>query len=853
MKPVYQFTVLPSLPPKLQRLQELAYNIWWCWNLDCIELFRRLDRDLWESSGHNPVLMIGTLPQPRLDELAEDDGFLAHLERVGRSFDRYLSQASWFQRNHPAEKDHLLIAYFSAEFGLTECLPIYAGGLGILAGDHLKSASDLGLPLTGVGLLYQVGYAVQTLNADGWQQESYPHNDFYNMPIWLVRGDDNQPVTIEVAFPERPVKAQVWRVQVGRVPLYLLDTNLDANHPDDRWITGQLYGGDSEMRIRQEMVLGIGGMRALRQLGIHPTVCHMNEGHSAFMALELIRKIMEEQGLPFAVAREAATAGNIFTTHTPVPAGIDLFQPYLMDRYFGGYWPQLGLSRDEFLALGRESSDNPNEPFSMAILALRLAAHANGVSKLHGEVSRRMWRNLWPGLPVEEIPITHVTNAVHFKSFISSDMAGLYDRYLGPRWSENPMERNVWQRINQVPDEELWRTHERRRERLVAFARRRLQEQLEHRGAPPAEIESANEVLDPDSLTIGFGRRFSTYKRATLILRDPDRLARILNDKDRPVQIIFAGKAHPADNTGKELIRQIIHLARDERFRRRIVFLENYDLNLARYMVQGVDVWMNTPRRPWEASGTSGMKATANGAINMSTLDGWWAEAYDTTTGWAIGRGEDYQDHNYQDEVESHALYDLLEKEVAPLFYQRGADHLPRGWIHLMKSAMGAICAFFNGHRMLLDYSEAHYIPASRRHEAFVQDDLAKAKQAARWKAQLAKHWSKIRFVKVESDEVKEHRVGRDLEVRAQVYLGSLDARDVTVQLYYGPLDSQGEILAADTVEMSAKQALGDGSYQFVGTVPTRASGRYGFTVRVLPCSAELETPYLPGYILWAA
>ncbi|NLS78392.1 MAG: glycosyltransferase family 1 protein [Chloroflexi bacterium] len=852
VKPVHQFHVLPSLPPKLQRLQELAYNIWWSWNLDAVELFRRLDRELWETSGHNPVLMLGAVSQDKLQEAAQDEGYIAHLERVGRSFDGYLSQSFWFQRNHP-DSGVGRIAYFSSEYGLTECLPIYSGGLGVLSGDHLKTSSDLGLPLAAVGLLYQVGYAVQYLNADGWQQESYPRNDFYNMPIWLQRREDNTPLMVEVAYPGRVVRAQIWRVQVGRVPLYLLDTNVPQNSADDRWITGQLYGGDTEMRIRQEIMLGIGGMRALHALKIEPTVCHMNEGHSAFLGLERIRDVMAATSVPFAVAREVTAAGNVFTTHTPVPAGIDLFPPYLMDRYFGEYWPSLGLSRDDFLALGRENRNNPNEPFSMAILALRLSGHANGVSKLHGEVARRMWQSIWPGLPVNEVPITHVTNAVHFKSFISSDMSGLYDRYLGPRWGDSPMDARIWEHAAAIPDEELWRTHERRRERLVAFARRRLGEQLAHRGGPPTEIRQAGEVLDPEALTIGFARRFATYKRANLILRDPDRLARILNNKDRPVQIIFAGKSHPADNTGKEFIRQIVHLARREEFRRRIVFVENYDTNTARYLVQGVDIWLNTPRRPNEASGTSGMKAAANGALNLSVLDGWWAEAYDITAGWAIGRGEDYQDQNYQDEVESNALYDILEKEVVPLFYQRGDDGLPRGWIQRMKSSLATLCPVFNGQRMLIDYLEQEYLPAAARYQTLQADDLRQARESARWKAQLAQSWPAIRVSEVQSTETAEYRVGRELEVRARVNLGGLTPPEVAVQLYYGKLSNDGDIVEGQVAPMQSAGTSGDGSYEFTGVVPCHASGRYGYTLRILPQDASGQVSYLPGYIIWAS
>jgi len=837
----------------LERLRELAYNLWWSWHMEVIDLFRRLDRDLWEETGHNPVLMLGTIEQERLEKASQDEAFLAYMGRVLEEFDRYMrNRPTWYQKKHGSSQG-LVIAYFSAEFGLTDCIPNYSGGLGILAGDHLKSASDLGLPLVGVGLLYQQGYFRQYLSADGWQQERYPENDFYTMPIQLERRQDGDPVVIEVNYPGRKVKAQVWRAQVGRVPLFLLDTNLEANSPQDRDITDQLYGGDMEMRIQQEIMLGIGGIRALKALGIHPAVCHMNEGHSAFLALERIRLLMEEHNLSFAEAREAATAGNVFTTHTPVPAGIDLFPPPLMDKYFADYYPSLGLSREEFLALGRINPMDPNEPFSMAVLALRLSANANGVSKLHGTVSRRMWQGIWPGVPQDEVPITSVTNGIHPLSWISHDMADLFDRYLGPAWREDPANPEVWERVDDIPDEELWRTHERRRERLIAFARRRLRAQLEEHGAPPSEIEKAKGVLDPEALTIGFGRRFATYKRATLILRHPERLARILNNEDRPVQIIYAGKAHPRDQPAKELIRQIIHLARREEFRRRIVFIEDHDMCVARYMVQGVDLWLNNPRRFREASGTSGMKATANGAINMSILDGWWDEAYQPEIGWAIGRGEVYEDHDYQDEVESNAIYDLLEKEVIPLFYDRGPDGLPRGWISKMKAAMKAICPYFNTDRMVREYAERCYLPAAQRFLHLAEDGMMRAKALAGWKMNLSRHWPEIRVISIETATQAEIKVGSELEVRALIHLGPLEPKDVTVELYHGPLDTRGEITPGEATMMSCVEAKGDGNYTFMGVIPCRFSGRYGYTLRLLPHHEDLSSPYELGLILWAA
>jgi len=853
MYPIRIFTITPALPTRLERLRELAHNLWWSWHMEAIDLFRRLDRDLWERTGHNPVLMLGTIEQEKLERAAQDEAFLAHMERVLEQFDSYMqSQTGWYQKQHGSSQG-LVIAYFSPEFGLTDCISSYSGGLGILAGDHLKSASDLGLPLVGIGLLYQQGYFRQYLSTDGWQLEQYPRNDFYTMPIQLERGQDGTPVTIEVSYPGHRVKAQVWRVQVGRVPLFLLDTNLEANSPEDRDITSQLYGGDVEMRIRQEILLGIGGIRALRALGIHPTICHMNEGHSAFLALERIRLLREEHGLSFSQAKEAAAAGNIFTTHTPVPAGIDVFPPHLMDKYFADYYPALGLSRDEFLAVGRVNPADSGAPFNMAVLSLRLSANSNGVSKSHGLVSRRMWREAWPGVPEEEIPISSVTNGIHPLSWISHDMSDLFDRYLGPAWREDPTDPEAWKRVDDIPDEELWRTHERRRERLIAFARRRLGPQLEELGAPPAEIERAKEVLNAEALTIGFGRRFATYKRPDLILRNPERLARLLNDKERPVQIIYAGKAHPMDQPGKDLIKQLVQLARREEFWRRIVFIEDYEMCVARYMVQGVDLWLNTPRRPMEASGTSGMKAASNGAINISTLDGWWNEAYRPEVGWAIGRGEVYEDQSYQDEVEGNAIYDLLEKEIVPLFYNRGPDGLPRGWIARMRAAMKAICPYFNTDRMVREYTEHFYLPAAQRSMRLAEEGLARAKALAEWKANLRRHWPGVRVVQVDAEGPTEIRVGSQLRVQALVHLGPLPPRDVTVELYHGPLDTKGEIVPGEATAMSYGEAKEDGNHTFVGLILCRSSGRYGYTLRLLPHHEDLSNSYEPGLILWAS
>ncbi len=854
-KPMRTFSIIPALPEPLKPLWDLAYNLRWAWKHDIIELFMRLDSDLWEKTNHNPLLMLGTIEQSRLEAAAEDVGFMAHLERVTRYLEDHLAEkaTAWFARTYGKTKDPL-IAYFSLEFGITECLTIFAGGLGILAGDHIKSASDLGLPLVGVGLLYQQGYFRQYLNQAGWQQEAYENNHFDNLPLRTVPDEKGKPLMVGVEYPGRTVFARIWRADVGRAVLYLLDTNVPENtRPEDRDITDQLYGGDQDLRIRQEILLGIGGYRALKQLGLDPTVYHMNEGHSAFLALERTRCMMNTYNLTFEEGREAASAGLVFTTHTPVPAGHDRFPVPLMEYYFRNYvTQQLKLSWNDFLALGRQNPSDYGEPFCMTILALRMSAYSNGVSRLHGEVTRQMWEGLWPGVPHNEIPVSHVTNGVHILSWISRDMKVLYDRYLGPRWREEPADQSVWERATRIAAEELWRTHERRRERLVAFARQRLQQQLEQRGASQSEIKAADEALDPEALTIGFARRFATYKRAALILRDPERLARLLNNPERPVQIIFAGKAHPNDTPGKELIQKIIGAARQNEFRSRIVFLEDYDMTSARYIVQGVDVWLNTPRRPREASGTSGMKAAANGVLNLSILDGWWDEAYTPEVGWAIGRRESYDNPDYQDQVEAETLYDLLEHDVVPMFYERGRDGLPRKWIARMKDSIGALSHFFNTNRMVAEYTDRFYIPAAKRFEALLNDDLTRAKALAAWKGRIAHNWSNIHIASVNGSLPSEIKVGDTFVAQAEVQLGALTPEDVTVELYLGLVNPSAEITRGRATPMHVVKQVRDGAYLFEADAQCAMSGLHGYTVRVLPSHPDLVTPFLPGFIKWA-
>ena len=854
MRPLRTFTIEPSLPQELAPLLELAHNLWWCWNGDALDLFRRLDPAGWEECYHNPVAMLGRMDQQRLLDIAADEGFLAHMQRVYKDLQDYLNKSGWYRKTYGGDRT-TAVAYFCAEYGLSECLPIYSGGLGVLAGDHLKSASDLDVPLTAVGLLYQQGYFRQRLNADGWQLELFPRNDFHNMPVTLVRGPNAQPITIGVDMPGRQTRVQIWRAQVGRISLYLMDTNVPENSPEDRHITAQLYGGDQELRIRQEIILGIGGVRMLQALGIAPKAYHMNEGHSVFLGLERIRMLMAERGCSFDEGREAVAATSVFTTHTPVPAGNDAFEPWLIDKYFSTYWPQLGLSREQFLGLGRQEAVNKDEPMNLTVLAMRLSSFRNGVSELHGAVSRKLWSGVWAGIPTNEIPIHHITNGIHTRTWLSHDLATLYDRYLGPGWNEKPAEVAIWKAVDAIPDTELWRTHERRRERLVAFARRHLHNQLVKRGAGSAEMAAAEEILDPEALTIGFSRRFATYKRANLILSDPERLAKLLNNTERRVQILFAGKAHPRDNPGKDLIRQIIHNARKEPFRRSVVFLEDYDMNLARYLVQGVDVWLNTPLRPMEASGTSGMKCAANGGLNLSILDGWWAEGYDPTVGWAIGSGESYDDLEYQNVVESQALYDLLEKEVVPLFYDRGSDHIPRGWIAKMKAAMSKLAPMYNTNRMVRQYSEMFYHPAVERYDDLMRTEMQHAKDLSAWKRRVREQFNNVRIESV-SDSIATDgtgaRVGRQVKIDAVVDLGQLSADDVSVELYYGALDDDGQLSSGIAMPMQKVDLDGQHKAKYTISMPCERSGMTGYTVRVLPCHDNLGDPRDLALIRWA-
>ncbi|MBP8251960.1 MAG: alpha-glucan family phosphorylase [Herpetosiphon sp.] len=696
------------LPQRINRLYELSYNLWWSWHPEAQALYQAVDPTLWERTGHNPVKFLREVALASLEIKANDPTYLAQYDRVLIEFDLYLrDDQTWFARTYPEHKDHP-IAYFSAEFGIHESLPIYSGGLGILSGDHCKEASDLGLPLIGVGFLYPQGYFRQFINQQGTQEALYERLNFAELPAVEARGADGRSLRISVELPGRMVHAKVWRFQVGRMQLLLMDTDVDENRPEDRELSARLYGGDQWLRVAQEIILGIGGVRVLRALGINPHVWHMNEGHSAFLGLELVRERVQ-RGEPFMQAADAVAKHSVFTTHTPVPAGNDAFPLDLMDAFFHNYWPQLGVSRDEFMSIAlQQQSWGPT--FSMTVLALRLSKYHNGVSELHGKVSRQMWHFLYPDKTVDEVPIGYVTNGVHTGTWLAPKMATMFDSVLGASWRERLDEPDTWKRISSMPDEVLWSVHNGLKQDLARFIRERAWQRQRRLGYHRDEAISGD--VDPNALLIGFARRFATYKRATLIFRDLPRLKKILNDPERPVQIIFAGKSHPADEPGKSFIRDVYNMARDPELSGKIFFVEEYDINVGRNLVQSVDTWLNNPRRPLEASGTSGEKAGMNGVPNLSVLDGWWREAYNGKNGWAIGREEAYDDLEQQDVDDAESLYTLLETDVVPKFYNRGADGIPHEWLAVMKESIRTVAPQFSFRRMLKEYVEKYYIPA---------------------------------------------------------------------------------------------------------------------------------------------
>ena len=836
------------MPSEIRFLETLSRNLWWCWNFDAIELFRRINPQLWKETRSNPLEFLNRVPQKRLEDLASDDGFLRHLQQVK---DRFESELLYTTNGQLVRLQPECVAYFSLEYGIHESLRLYSGGLGILAGDHLKAASDLSLPVVAVGLMYRQGFFQQYLNNEGWQQENYPENEIHHMPLKKAVDIEGKPIQVALPLPSQELKAIVWQLDVGRIPLYLLDANIPENPPELRKITSELYCGDRQLRLRQELLLGICGFRVLLAMGYEPVVCHMNEGHAAFVSLARISHMMKVKKLDLDTVLEIVPRTNVFTTHTPVPAGNEAFSVDLLTPHLEALEKDIGIDAKTVLSWGQPPQDNHHE-LSMTILGLRMSRYSNGVSRLHGEVERKMWKNLWPGLYEDEVPISHVTNGVHVPSWVSRENAVLFDRYLGPDWRDNPSDPTMLSRIADIPDEEIWRAHELGRSRLIRIARDMTERNLTMRNAPRSEVLHAKSVLGYDVLTIVFARRFATYKRATLLLSDPERLEALLTNEGRPVQLVFSGKAHPADHAGKEFIRQIVQFAQKLNVRNRIVFLENYDMHTARYLVQGADIWLNTPRRPLEASGTSGMKAAINGGIHLSILDGWWAEGYSPECGWAIGHGEDYDDPAYQDTIESQALYNVIENEVLPCFYDRPSRDLPDPWIKMMKASVKMALGLFSSNRMVREYDATSYKPAINEYQQLMANNADKSRKLVAQRTRLQSLWNQVRMeLPVTDNDLPVFHVGDKFSVATHVHLGGLRPDEVDVQVYYGIVNSENLIVDSHVELMSIVEDHGKGDYTYKQEITCRTAGRYGFTTRAIPHGNEWKG-VMPGFITWA-
>ncbi len=843
------YKVYPAIPEPLSFLDYLARNLWWCWNPEAVELFKRINPAQWEKVGKNPVAFLSGISQRRFDDLSKDESFLGHLNRVKARFESIFSYVSQIRELSLGPRE--TIAYFSMEFGLHESLPFFAGGLGVLAGDHLKASSNLGIPLTGIGLLFHEGYFQQFLDHTGWQQETYPINDVFDLPVQKVRNPEGFDIIIEVPGPKGLIRACVWQIKVGRIKLLLLDTNLPENPRPVRDITSRLYDSHGETRAAQEVLLGIGGVKALNAMDLFPTICHMNEGHCSFGGLERIAMIMDRFQLDFPSAFQICKRTSVFTTHTPVAAGHDEFPKDLIKPCIQPYADKFGIPEADLLSWGEPYGSEDTGKFSMFIFGVRFSGFINGVSRLHGLVARNMWQSLWPRRHVEEIPISHITNGVHICSYLSRHKNALFERYLSADWAGRQSSTSLISKIDTIEDEDLWHVHELDRSNLIRKCRELMLAQYERRNAPRNILDEAANVLDHRALTICFARRFATYKRAALILKDRERLTRLIRDEEHPVQFVFAGKAHPNDTEGKEIIKQIVEFGRLPDVRHRFVFLENYDINIARYMVQGCDVWLNTPRRPNEACGTSGMKASANGGLNFSILDGWWCEGYRETRGWSIGNGDVYDDHHYQDEVESQALYNILENEVIPRFYDRRRGNPPVKWIKMMKEAMKMAIMDYSSDRMVREYSNRYYVPAARNFNQLTGDSALKARDLARMQSRLISLWGKIRLSHPKLSTESDFTVGDTFRITIHVFLGELTPDDVEVQVYHGKMRSSGYVEGSRAETMWLQETLSEGTHIYACTITCADAGRFGYTARVIPRGDEVLSQ-TPGLITWA-
>jgi len=833
---ISKLTVVPKIPENISGIKEISQNMWWTWNYKAQELFQKIDNELWNASHRNPIVFLKKVEQKKLNQVSKNQDYLTLYNEVLNSFKNYLnnSENTWFETTHSGTKKGE-IAYFCMEYGLHESFPMYSGGLGILAGDHLKSASDLGIPLIAVGLLYKKGYFIQKINAEGWQESIYLDYDFSDFPIKPAKDINGEDVYIQLNILGKKIFVKVWKVEVGRVNLYLLDTDLKQNDPEDRELTSTLYGGDIEMRIKQEILIGIGGIRAIRKLGYNPSVWHMNEGHAAFLGLERIRELVQQEGLNFNQAIEVVRAGNVFTTHTPVPAGNDVFSVSLIDKYFGDYWPSLGATRQDFLNLGLEKQKDGNELFSMTILALKLSGRANGVSKLHGEVSRKLWNHVWSGIEWLEVPISYVTNGVHINTWLNPKLQEFLKRYLGEDWMSKIDDPDLWKKMDNIPDKELWETHKRLKKELIEYIRQSIKEQRSRHGETVEQLEQVNQIGDEKALTIGFARRYATYKRADLIFKDEERLKRILNNSEKPVQIIFAGKAHPADKPGQEIIKRIYEYSRKPEFHNKIIILENYDMHMARHLVSGVDIWLNNPRRPREASGTSGQKAGMNGALNFSALDGWWVEGYNGKNGWAIGDNRDYDDLELQDRIDSVSIYNQLEKQIIPMYYENTNEKFSKHWVEKMKESIKSVTSFFNTSRMLKEYTQKLYMPALEQYKNFSNENYKLAKEFVRWINLLKENWDAIKIhVIFDEDLSGVKNAEEDLEIKAEIYLPGIGPDSILPEIVVAKLE-EGKTVDIQRHDMKLIKEVQKDTYLYSARFKIEDRGEYGINVRVSP------------------
>ena len=830
-----KITVNPQLPKRINKLQEISYNLWWSWNTDFLRLFKVMDIDLWEKIDKNPVKFLKQVTQEKIEQAMQNTEFSNAYDKVVEDFEDYMkSKNTWFSKKYPENRNDL-IAYFSAEYGLDQILPIYSGGLGILSGDHLKSASDLGVPLVAVGLLYQNGYFHQKINGRGEQETEYYDIEVENLPLTRVKDCNGKDILVAIQLPKRKLYLKAWKINVGRVELYLLDSDIEENNPEYRPITRTLYGGDQETRIQQEIVLGQAGVALLKALGLNPTVYHMNEGHSSFLILELIYTIMKEKKISFQMAKDIVSAKTVFTTHTPVPAGNDIFPLSLVEKYFKGFWDKLGISKQEFFQMGMKPEAPLDNGFNMGILALKIAGKKNGVSKLHGAVSRELFGDIWPEIAANEAPITHVTNGIHTCSWLAPNLKKLYNQYLIPYWQDKIYDNEVWKKIAEIPDKELWQAHQARKEKVLAIVKENTINRLRRSGYRYEDIMQMLSSLDPNALTIGFARRFATYKRATLIFKDLERITQILNDQNRKVQIIFAGKAHPADKEGQDLIKYIHEISMKPQFKGKIFILENYNIAMSRYLISGVDVWLNNPRRPMEASGTSGQKASLNGVINFSVLDGWWLEGYNSKNGWMIGENQEYADYEAQDRVDSQSIYDTLENKIIPMYYDKNEDGISEKWLQYMKESIISTGGRFSTSRMVTDYTDKLYMPLCNLYHNYYTD-LEKVAQFNSWKESLKSSWEQIEITQENNLDNITIDAGNNIEVKCKVKLGNMKPENIEAQVYYGKIDDNGVVDDITIIPMELEQADEENRiYAYKAKVKLINGGSYGYTFRVMP------------------